>query len=385
VTISLTLDQVRRRTLAAQALTNPVDRVESAVVAAAGVYGSAPTSHFSLAARVDGYRQSMLETALVEDRSLLRVSAMRSSVYLLPTELAACGLALLSERNFDWYYKILEMSVAEYRQLADRIEALLSNGPLTTTEIRKGLGSAAPEGPRLTYCLRQMGNERRILKAATRGGIRSQRYEYVTTRQWVDLPEEGPTLPEALAALTPLWLRSHGPATVADLAWWAGVKREHAVAAIGAVGAIRVEIVGLDGEVWALEESLDAATPDAGGVVLLPVWDVFLMSHRDRRRYLADEWRDHVVDASGNVANAVIRDGVVVGVWDFDGDTLLYGGFGGDGLDDDEILAAAGRFAGIAPVSGVEAVDPQPLAGRGQNEFQTPLRRLRRSPDARGR
>ena len=160
MTISLTLDHVRRTMLAAQGLATPLDTVEAAVVAGAGVYGSAPTSHFSLAARVDGYRQAMLETALVEDRSLLRVSAMRSSVYLLPTELAPAGLALLTERNFDWYFRILEMSAAEYGQLDDQIEEMLAGGPLTTTEIRKKLGAAAPEGPRLTYALRQMGNER---------------------------------------------------------------------------------------------------------------------------------------------------------------------------------------------------------------------------------
>ena len=377
MTISLTLDHVRRTMLAAQGLATPLDTVEAAVVAGAGVYGSAPTSHFSLAARVDGYRQAMLETALVEDRSLLRVSAMRSSVYLLPTELAPAGLALLTERNFDWYFRILEMSAAEYGQLDDQIEEMLAGGPLTTTEIRKKLGAAAPEGPRLTYALRQMGNEGRILKAATRGGIRSQRYEYVATRSWVDLPQDGPTLPEALATLTPLWLRSHGPATVEDLAWWAGVKRDHAVAALDAVGAVRVEVDGLDGELWALEEMLDVPTPDAGGVVLLPVWDVYLMSHRDRRRYLADPWRGYVVDASGNVANVVIRDGVAIGVWDFDGDTLLYGPFESGAVSADEVAAAAHRFAGIAPVGDVAMVAPQPLTGRGQNEFQAPLRRLR--------
>ena len=52
-------------------------------------------------------------------------------------------------------------------------------------------------------------------------------------------------------------------------------------------------------------------------------------------------------------------------------------GSGGGGLDHDEILGAAGRFAGIAPVAGVEAVEPQPLTGRRQNEFGAPLRRLR--------
>jgi hypothetical protein len=319
----------------------------------------------------------MLETALVDDRSLLRVAAMRSSVYLLPTDLAVYGLALLSERNFDWYFKILEMSVADYQRLADRIEVLLAASPLTTTEIRKALGDAAPEGPRLTYALRQMGNESRVLKAGTRGGIRSQRYEYVATRHWVDLPAERPSLAEALTMLTPLWLRAHGPATVADLAWWAGVTKVQAAAALAASAAVRVEVDGLAGELWALEETVDLPLPDPGGVVLLPVWDAYLMSHRDRRRYLDDARREYVVDASGNVANVIIRDGVVIGVWDFDGDTLLYGPFEDAAVGTEEIATAAGRFSGIAPVDDVALVAPRPLLGRGQNEFQAPLRRLR--------
>jgi hypothetical protein len=363
--------------LASQALTAPARCIEDAVVAAAGVYGSAPTSHFSLAARVDGYTQAVLERALIEDRSLVRVPAMRSSVYLLPTNLAPYGLAMLAERNFDWFFKILEMPPADYRRLADRIEELLADGPLTTTDIRRTLGDAAPEGPRLTYVMRQMGNEGRVLKAGTRGGIRSQRYEYAAAKHWVDLPAERPSPAEALVVMTPLWLRAHGPATVADLAWWAGVKMDQAAAALVATHAVRIEVAGLEGELWMLEEMLDAPGAAPGGVVLLPVWDAYLMSHRDRTRYLAEEWRDYVVDASGNVANVIIRDGVVVGVWDFDGTTLLSGPFESGTVGTDEAAVAARRLAGIAPIDDVAVVPPQPLVGRGQNEFQTPLRRLR--------
>ena len=361
--------------LAAQAITAQVSSPEQAVRACGGIYGAAPTSHFSLAARVVGYTQQHLEDALVVDRSLVRVPAMRSSVYLLPTDLAVLGFAMVSERNFSWMERALEMDRRSYDRIVSRVEAVLRDRPGTASDIRAALGDHAPEGPKLTLLLRLMGNEGRILKTATRGGIRSQRFEYAVTRAWIDVPGVAPSLIEALDVLTPMWLEAHGPASVADLAWWAGVTLETAAAALGRSDAVRVDVDGLTDEMWAQPSWLDAPSAAPGGVHLLPVWDVYLMSHRDRTRYLPEDRRPFIVDPSGNVANVILDDGIVVGVWDLDGDTLLYGALPEAAVDEAAVVRAAERFAGIAPIGGIRAVEPRPLAGRGQNAFQAPLRR----------
>ncbi len=361
--------------LAAQGIGGLHHDVRSALDTSAGIYGAAPTSHFSLAARVTRYSQAMLEHALVDERSVVRIPAMRSSVYLLPSDLVFCGVAMVSQRELGWFEKILSMGRVEYERVAALVVAALAESPGTAAEIRKRLGDEAPGSPDLTYLLRQMGNEGLLLKTATRGGIRSQSFEYATVEGWIEGPMHRPSLDEALDRLVPRWLTCHGPGTLADLAWWAGVKLDVASAALDRCKAVRVEVEGHDDVLWWTEEALGGDEPDASGVHLLPVWDVYLMSHRNRRRYLSDEHRPFVVDPSGNVTNVVINDGRVVGVWDLDGSTLLFGALPGESLDAATVSNAAAAFSGIAPVDDLRSVPPRPLEGRGQNAFQAPLRR----------
>lgn len=361
--------------LAAQGIGATHTDVCSAVAGSAGIYGGAPTSHFSLGARVAGYAQQMLESALVSERSVVRVPAMRSSVYLLPSHLTLVGVALVSHRALGWFEKILGMGRTEYERVAALVLHALVDSPGTAADIRRRLGDDAPGSPDLPYLLRQMGNEGLLVKAATRGGIRSQSFEYAALDGWIDLPESRPSLGEALDLLVPRWLTCHGPGSVADLAWWAGVKGEIAAAALEKSSHVMVELEGHDDELWWTEEALDAAPLPPAGLHLLPVWDVYLMSHRDRRRYLSDVHRPYVVDPSGNVASVIVDDGRVVGIWDVDGPTLLVGSLPGEAIDPAGALDAAQTFRGIAPVDDVGEVSPRPLEGRGQNTFQAPLRR----------
>jgi hypothetical protein len=361
--------------LAAQGIGARYDDVPSAVAGSAGIYGAAPTSHLSLAARVGGYTQSMLERALVADRSVVRVPAMRSSVYLLPADLVLYGIAMVSHRTMGWFEKILGMGRAEYERVAGLVVRALSDSPGTAADIRKRLGDDAPGSPDLSYLLRQMGHEGLLLKTATRGGIRSQSFEYAALDGWIDVVSERPSLDEALDQLLPRWLNCHGPGSVADLAWWAGVKRSVAAAAFERSGQVRVVLEDHEEDQWWTEEALDAHDLAPDGLHLLPVWDVYLMSHRDRRRYLSDAHRPFAIDPSGNVASVVIDDGRVVGIWDIDDRTLLVGALPGEEIESTAALEAAERFARIAPIDEVRVVTPRPLTGRGQNAFQAPLRR----------
>ena len=58
-----------------------------------GIYGVAPTCHLSALARMDDYRLTYLDRGLEEDRSLVRVRAMRGSVHILPYKVLEVALA----------------------------------------------------------------------------------------------------------------------------------------------------------------------------------------------------------------------------------------------------------------------------------------------------
>ena len=114
------------------------------------------------------------------------------------------------------------------------------------------------------------------------------------------------------------------------------------------------------------------ADPDDDDIHLLPMWDAFLMSHRDRSRYLDPKHAPYVVDRGGNTTNVIVEKGRVAGIWDLDGATLLYATF--RKVAKSRIAEAAERVGAVQDVESVREIkEPKPLDR--QNDFQAPLRR----------
>src|SRR5688500_11632815 len=83
----LTIASVLRRAVRAHALGGRAATALEAVRRAAGVYGAAPTCHLGLLARTRGYAPGDLDDAVVNTRDLVRVPAMRGSIYIVPRDL----------------------------------------------------------------------------------------------------------------------------------------------------------------------------------------------------------------------------------------------------------------------------------------------------------
>src|SRR4029453_9616924 len=103
---------------------------------------------------------------------------------------------------------------------------------------------------------------------------------------------------EALGELALRYFTGHGPATVRDLARWAGMPLRDARAGL-AVARGRLGAVDGDG----VEPLMDPATPDrlaacrreTEGLFLLPGFDEFVLGYGDRRAVLDPAFLDRVV------------------------------------------------------------------------------------------
>lgn len=128
---------------------------------------------------------------------------------------------------------------------------------------------------------------------------------------------------EALAELAARFFTGHGPATVHDLARWAGLPVRDARAGLAAarphLGTMTVE---------GTEHFLDAAVPDrlaacreqARGTFLLPGFDEFVLGYGDRGAVLDPEFAQRIVPGGNGVfLPTVVVDGRIVGTWRFDG------------------------------------------------------------------
>lgn len=380
------LPNILRYAVHAQGIGGHASDAHEATMRAAGVYASAPTCQLALAIRTRDYKPSMLDHAVLTSRTLLRVPAMRGSIYLMPVEWVPHALVLTIVKPLYQYIEKLGISADAYPRLAQRIEETLADGPLPSTGIRAALGSNAPEGSTMGTILRLMTQEGRLVRAGVRGGARSQNYEYAVMSKWIKLPRKMPSQAEALATLAPAWFLANGPGTLADLAWWAGVPQRDAKPALMSIGARVVQVPGIKGDCYATPELLDRLAtppPSSPDLHLLPIWDSYVMAHADRSRYLDDKHRPYVLDRSGNATNIILKDGRIVGIWDFDGDTLLYFPF--SKLTKTSVLAAGRRLAPLHDFTAVREVkDPIPVSEAIQTAFVSPLTNTKGRYDGKG-
>jgi hypothetical protein len=82
---------------------------------------------------------------------------------------------------------------------------------------------------------------------------------------------------------------------------------------------VEVSIEGLgDGYLMLADDAerlRDFAAPDEPYAFLLPTLDPYIMGYGDRRRFLAPEHRDKIIERAGNAVPTVWANGRVVGAW----------------------------------------------------------------------
>lgn len=174
-----------------------------------------------------------------------------------------------------------------------------------------GLSTAGQRGVHLLRVLAMTGA---LVYGPTRGGEPL----LVRADEWIPHPRR-PGREEATAELALRYFRSHGPATLADLVRWTGLRVGDARAGLADV---RPQLAALD--VDGVEHLLDPEVPQrlaaaraaAGGVLLLPGFDELLLGYADRSVALDPEFADRIVPGGNGVFRpTVVSDGRVVGTW----------------------------------------------------------------------
>lgn len=370
-----------------------------------GIYGTAPVTHLSFLARYDNFSVHHLDEALYAQRSLVRIQAMRRSVFVIPTAL----MPLVYQANctkhiheLDRFLRQARVSPAAYQQAAQAILNLLAAQTLTTAEMKRRLQPLPkPVEQAFADIIRRLCAEGLLVRGRIRGSWRSAITEYQLVQDWlptVDLHQYQPA--EAQMMLARLYFDSYGPATRDDFQWWTHWPPEQTQAALDALApelaSVHVDN-SLEGEYLLLQQDLDAlhATPaaDPDALDLLPAWDGYLMGYTQRERYLAPTFADRLVDRGGNVAPAILRAGAVAGVWDIeeDRDTFTFKAAFFGKLP--KKLHAALRtqaerlYRAIHPDGqhDLRLLDSSPapsLIGASQNRFQSPLREIEGMPFA---
>jgi hypothetical protein len=303
---TLTLRELNRATLARQLL---LERRRLSVVPAlervAGLQAQwAPATYVGLWTRVDGFRREALERALTREQAV-RAVLMRGTVHLV------------SRRDYGLFGSAVAQAGwirPESLELAEQVhDAIVEYGrePRTKAEVFAWLldehGIDHDGGLGFWYALRMAGR----LTHAPESGMWKQPRD----TRFVLIEHE---LVDALPARVHLvgrYLAAFGPATRADISEWSGLRVRDIEPALDALEPLRRfadergrELVDLP---RAPLPSVDTPVP----VRFLPRFDNVVLSHADRTRVIADEYRSTVIHGGGMVEATFLVDGFVAGLW----------------------------------------------------------------------
>jgi len=287
-------------------------------------------------ARMAESSPAAIERELYQERSVLRMLAMRRTLFVVPLadvpmihaaasrgiaeserrrtiamfsdggvgpdpaalleELEEIGLAAIRERG--------EATTGELRAIDPRMDQRIT---LARGKSYEGTISVA------TKVVFHLALDGRIARGRPRGTWIASQFRWSPIERW--LPEgigEVPT-DDARAELVRRWLGAFGPGTRADLKWWTGWTVAATRQALAAVDAVEVDLE--DGAIgYVLPDDLEPTAPPDHWVALLPALDATTMGWTVRDWYLGPH-RSALFDTSGNAGPTIWVDGRIVGGW----------------------------------------------------------------------
>jgi hypothetical protein len=123
------------------------------------------------------------------------------------------------------------------------------------------------------------------------------------------LPKE-----EALGKLAKTYFNSHGPATSKDFAWWSGLPAADVRTAISLVANEFIqETIGTDSYLW--NEPAVKNNPPKNSVYLLPAFDEYLISYKDRTAAIQLSHQAKAFTSNGIFRPVIVVNGTVTGTW----------------------------------------------------------------------
>ncbi|PZF81363.1 winged helix DNA-binding domain-containing protein, partial [Jiangella anatolica] len=340
--LTISAEQRRRRLLRRHHLAaeTPAGSVAGAVAGMVVLHATDPaTVYVSALVRVPEATLDDVSAALYDDRSVVKLIAMRRTMFVTPTDFvpvvhSAAGL-MIADRlrrqlvqhlstlpteppvDGDVAAWLTDVETATEKALDERGEALanelaraeprLRTAVLPTTDkkwdVKQNITSRV---------LTLMGADGRIVRGRPAGTWLSRQHRWASVRGlW---PDGLPDVPEAdaRAELARRWLRVFGPATVADLQWWTGWTLGVTRTVLAGLDVVDADLDGEPGLVLADDTEPEPAT--APVATLLPALDPTPMGWQ-RRDWFLGPHREALFDRNGNVGPTVWWDGRVVGGW----------------------------------------------------------------------
>jgi hypothetical protein len=271
---------------------------------------------WSLGARLPGATVADV-TAALERREAIRTWPMRGTVHLVPPADARWMLDLMGVRALAGAAARRETIGLDERAAERGVEILadalrgghrLTRAQCLQTLTDGGIEVSGQQGYHMLWYASQKG----VTAIAPHIG---KEQTFVLLDEWAPQPRQ-PSRSEALGIIARRYFRSHGPATVADLARWTGLTVKDCRAGIAEAGDALVGVRVDDTDMLADPAVVDADPAVGDDWFALPGFDEYMLGYKDRSLLLDPAHFAAVVPGGNGVFQAtLVRAGRVVATW----------------------------------------------------------------------
>jgi hypothetical protein len=281
----------------------------------------APSMYVGLSSRVDGFERRALTRAL-ERGSVVQGTLMRSTIHLVSAR-DYWPLMLAVERpRRDWWLKANRdgLGARDMASAARKLRRRLAGTALRRGAVEELIGK--PQTAGIHHWLH-------LVRVPPSGTWERRRADlYALAEDWLDAPAPARDADAAVDHAVRRYLGGFGPATLAEIANWAGVPNAAVAPALERLTLRRFRAE--DGDV--LVDLPRAPLPDPetpAPVRLLGTWDAILLAHARRADVLPERFRDRVfgVRMPQSVTTFLV-DGAVAGTWRHEDGRVTFDPFG---------------------------------------------------------
>ena len=145
------------------------------------------------------------------------------------------------------------------------------------------------------------------------GQLQGSKQSFTLLTEWAPRKE---TLcrEEALERLARRYFTSHGPATLPDFVWWSGLTLTECRRALEMIKADFL-CETLNGREFWMRNDIKTPPSTDHSVLLLPPFDEFVVSYKDRPEMISDTHYGKVMTRNGIFSPTVMYNGEIVGSW----------------------------------------------------------------------
>ncbi|MFV0328497.1 MAG: winged helix DNA-binding domain-containing protein [Dysgonomonas sp.] len=269
---------------------------------------------WGIGCRMSGITNQMLDKAL-DKGDILRLHILRPTWHFVSKDDIYWMLDLSTPRvrkaiaSSDKELGLTENFIKKTNTIIEK--ALAKDSNLTRQELQDIINNAGLKADSRTIT--------HIMYHAELGGIvcngivRGKKQTYALLEEKVPKPKEIFNKDESLYKLAYKYFQSHGPATLQDFIWWSGLTATECRRALDLIKDDFIfEVIG---EQTYIFHRASVPTKEVNLINLLPAFDEFIVSYKDRKETLHIDHHKKIITSPGIFQPSISKDGKTIGLW----------------------------------------------------------------------